>query len=88
MYPRSQISLLRLKLNLVCWWVIVALYLANTGKGEFSLVFLFVFISVFVSVFLSVFVFESLEDEDEDESIVGVRVNAPFLWVGSHALPL
>ena len=42
-----------------------------------------VLLSVFVS--LTVFVFE---DEDEDESIVGVRVNAPFLWVGSHALPL
>ena len=25
---------------------------------------------------------------DDEESIVGVRVNAPFLWVGSHALPL
>ena len=28
------------------------------------------------------------QDADDDESIVGVRVNAPFLWVGSHALPL
>ena len=56
--------------------------------GQRSFVFLSVFVTVFVFVFLSVFVFESLEDEDEDESIVGVRVNAPFLWVGSHALPL
>ena len=56
--------------------------------GQRSFAFVSVFVTVFVSVFLSVFAFESLEDEDEDESIVGVRVNAPFLWVGSHALPL
>ena len=63
-----------------CWWW--GRYCWSAGQ----LHNLCKWISVLIAVSLPFLLFYHLGDDEE--SIIGAQVNAPFLWVGSHALPL